>query len=416
MTCADGMTHRTRHLLANVAPSVLDELLGRQRDAEPEGSQLKINMLLSRLPRLRDDKVTSEQAFAGTFHANEGYEQLQTAYEEADAGAIPSLPPCELYCHSLTDPTILSPELQAAGVQTLTLFGLHMPARLFDGDRHDQAKRDAVAATLVSVNSVLAEPIEDCLLSAPSGEPCLEALTPVELEQRAGDARRPHLSSRPGVAVCADRRGRRPLGRRDRRSQHLDLRGRSAARRRRQRNRGTQRGAGGSGRLIRAARTEAYDLKSVTALGMALLVIGAVVAVAEAHYPTHGIAGGLGVVLMAIGAVVAISALGAGLALGLLTGAALAGIGAGVVTVSVRKGSAVRGRRIRTGAEGMIGHVGVVRDWVDSNGRVALDGSLWRARRSATEEDGLHAGDQVVVEQLSGLTVSVRKAEEWELS
>lgn len=154
----------------------------------------------------------------------------------------------------------------------------------------------------------------------------------------------------------------------------------------------------------------------MTTLGMALLVIGAVVAVAEAHYPTHGIAGGLGVVVMAIGAVLAISALGAGIALGLLTGAVLAGIGAGVVTLSVRKGSAVRSRRIRTGAEGMIGHVGVVRDWVDSNGRVALDGSLWRARRSATEEDELHAGDQVVVEQLSGLTLSVRKAEEWELS
>jgi phytoene dehydrogenase-like protein len=182
VTCADGTTYRARHVLANVAPSVLDELLGRPSHAKPEGSQLKINMLLSRLPRLRDDKVTSEQAFAGTFHANEGYQQLQTAYEQAGAGAIPSLPPCELYCHSLTDPTILSPELQAAGVQTLTLFGLHMPARLFHGDRHDQAKRDAVAATLASVNSVLAEPLEDCLLSAPSGEPCLEALTPVELE------------------------------------------------------------------------------------------------------------------------------------------------------------------------------------------------------------------------------------------
>ena len=33
----------------------------------------------------------------------------------------------------------------------------------------------------------------------------------------------------------------------------------------------------------------------MTTLGLALLVIGAVVAVAEAHYPTHGIAGGIGV-------------------------------------------------------------------------------------------------------------------------
>jgi phytoene dehydrogenase-like protein len=29
---------------------------------------------------------------------------------------------------------------------------------------------------------VLAEPIEDCLMTTPDGEPCLEARTPVELE------------------------------------------------------------------------------------------------------------------------------------------------------------------------------------------------------------------------------------------
>jgi len=41
----------------------------------------------------------------------------------------------------------------------------------------------------------------------------------------------------------------------------------------------------------------------MTSLGLILLVIGAVVAVAEAHYPTQGIAGGTGVLLIAVGAV-----------------------------------------------------------------------------------------------------------------
>src|SRR5205823_6777259 len=118
-----------------------------------------------RLPRLRDPSVSPEQAFTGTFHVHEGYGQLQEAYEQAAQGQIPATPPCELYCHSLTDPSILSDELRAAGVQTLTLFGLHMPARLFAGGDADaaRAKADAVEATLRSLNSVLAEPIEDCL-------------------------------------------------------------------------------------------------------------------------------------------------------------------------------------------------------------------------------------------------------------
>ena len=60
-----------------------------------------------------------------------------------------------------------------------------MPARLFRDD-HDRAKREAVAATLRSLNSVLAEPIEDCLLLDHDGRPCLEALTPVELEAQLG--------------------------------------------------------------------------------------------------------------------------------------------------------------------------------------------------------------------------------------
>jgi len=181
--CADGTSLTARHVVANVAPSILCRLMDEPSDAQPEGSQLKINMLLSRLPPVREHGVSSEQAFTGTFHINESYEQLQTAFEQAQLGEIPELPPCEVYCHSLTDPSILSAELRAAGAQTLTLFGLHMPARLFEDPG---AKQRAVAATLRSVNSVLAGPIEECLWSAHDGSPCLEALTPPELERELG--------------------------------------------------------------------------------------------------------------------------------------------------------------------------------------------------------------------------------------
>jgi len=110
---ADGRVFEARHVLAGVAPSVLAGLLGDpDPPTRPEGSQLKLNMLLSRLPRLRDRAVTSEEAFAGTFHVNEGYEQLARAHAEAVGGQIPELPPCEAYCHSLTDASILAPELR----------------------------------------------------------------------------------------------------------------------------------------------------------------------------------------------------------------------------------------------------------------------------------------------------------------
>lgn len=156
----------------------------------------------------------------------------------------------------------------------------------------------------------------------------------------------------------------------------------------------------------------------MTTLGLVLLVIGAVVAVAEAHYPTHGIAGGVGVLVLAVGAVLAISGLGAAVLVSLLAGLGLAAAGGGVVALTVTRGLAARRRRVRTGAEGIIGHMGVVRTWTDGAGSVVVDGAVWRARPSPGPGDELpelHSGDSVVVERLSGLTLSVRRAEEWEL-
>lgn len=184
----DGAEHRVhgRHVLAGCSPAELDRLLGdRPSGPAPEGAQLKVNMVLTRLPRLADPEVAPRDAFAGTFHVNEGYEQLEQAYAEAAAGRIPTTPPAEIYCHTLTDPSILGPDLRASGHHTLTLFGLHMPARLFREDP-EGAREQALAATLRSLNSVLAEPVEDCLALDAEGRPCLEVRTPVDLEREVG--------------------------------------------------------------------------------------------------------------------------------------------------------------------------------------------------------------------------------------
>jgi membrane-bound ClpP family serine protease len=154
----------------------------------------------------------------------------------------------------------------------------------------------------------------------------------------------------------------------------------------------------------------------MTALGVSLLVIGAIVIMAEAHVPTLGALGAPGVVLLGVGAVLAVSGLGAGVLLAALIAAVLVAIGGAVVALSVRKGVAVRRRRVRAGPERLLGHVATVRSWDGHAGCVALDGALWKARASAADEPHhLHAGDEVVVEGLDGLTLAVRPAEEWEL-
>jgi phytoene dehydrogenase-like protein len=167
-----------RFVLANTAPPVLDALLGRTPRPKPEGNQLKVNMVLSRLPKLRSG-APPEIAFAGTFHIDESYSTLRAAYEASEAGRLPDPLPTEVYCHTLTDRSILGRDALARGLHTLTLFGLHTPARLYK----DETVRDAaVRGALEGLNRYLAEPIEDCLARDANGEPCIEARSPLDIE------------------------------------------------------------------------------------------------------------------------------------------------------------------------------------------------------------------------------------------
>ncbi|WKG02575.1 NAD(P)/FAD-dependent oxidoreductase [Mycolicibacterium sp. HK-90] len=176
---------QAEHVLANVTPAVLAELLGEPAPVTAPGAQVKVNLMLRRLPRLRDENVTPEQAFGGTFHINETYSQLAAAYGTAAAGRVPDPLPCEIYCHSLTDPSILSEELRASGAQTLTVFGLHTPHALAR-ENPDRMRDRLTSAVLNSLNSVLAEPIQDVLLEDSAGRLCIEAKTTTDLEQALG--------------------------------------------------------------------------------------------------------------------------------------------------------------------------------------------------------------------------------------
>ncbi|MGE6738220.1 phytoene desaturase family protein, partial [Streptomyces sp. NPDC059900] len=175
-------TVAARHVLVNASPQELAALTGDTPPAPAEGAQLKVNMLLERLPRLRDTSVDPHEAFAGTFHIGEGYGELATAYARAASGELPAAPPSEIYCHSLTDPSILAPELVERGCQTLTLFGLHTPARLFARD-NDAVRAELLKSTLAQLDAHLAEPLADCLATDEDGRPCIEAKTPLDLER-----------------------------------------------------------------------------------------------------------------------------------------------------------------------------------------------------------------------------------------
>jgi len=182
----DEQVIRSRFILAGVTPVVLAGLLGEPPPPLSPGAQVKVNMVLRRLPRLRDPSVTPEEAFSGTFHVNETWTQLDSANSRAAAGQPPDPLPCEAYCHSLTDPSILSGGLRDAGAHTMTVFGLHTPHSLFDGGDPDAMRDRLTDSVLTSLNSVLAEPIQDVLMSDAHGMPCIETTTTLDLQRTLG--------------------------------------------------------------------------------------------------------------------------------------------------------------------------------------------------------------------------------------
>lgn len=157
----------------------------------------------------------------------------------------------------------------------------------------------------------------------------------------------------------------------------------------------------------------------MSTLGIVLLLLATALAVAEAHVPSHGALGGGAVVAGAAGLGLVVAGAGVGLAIALavaLTTAVVAGL---YGWLAVRKAIAVSHRRVSAGAESLIGRVGEVRAAPAPIGQVFVDGALWRARlrlEEDEEEGRLDRGDPIVVERVDGLTLTVRRAEEWEVA
>jgi membrane-bound ClpP family serine protease len=162
----------------------------------------------------------------------------------------------------------------------------------------------------------------------------------------------------------------------------------------------------------RRARSTIEGRGPMSELGLVLLLVGAALAVAEAHVPSFGALGAGAVVAVAAGAALLIAGAGLGLTFALATGLAAGGVGAGYLWIVGRKTRATRHARVRSGPEGLIGRIGEAR----AEGQVFLDGALWRARPwSPDEEAVLERGDPIVVERVDGLTLTVRRAEDWEV-
>ena len=166
-----------RDLIWAASPTALASALGSKQPNIRDGSQIKINMLLKKLPELKSG-VDPKLAFAGTFHINERLSDLEKAFNTAKQNLLPDVIPAEVYCHSITDPSIVG----KTGLHTLTLFALHTPAAIFENERVENT--DLVIQRILSgFNQYLVEPIETDLAENSDGSKCIEVKTPLDLEE-----------------------------------------------------------------------------------------------------------------------------------------------------------------------------------------------------------------------------------------
>ena len=179
---------KARYVLMSALPPQFRWISGQPITDQDEGTAFKINLLLKKLPQLKAPNIDPKAAFSGTFHINQGYEQMEKSFVQAAAGVIPTVFPCEMYCHTLTDPSILSPELQQKGYQTLTVFGIDMAYRLFT-ENAEARKKAVIERFFEGINAYLAEPLQACLAQNADGTPCIEAKSAVDLEKELGMVR-----------------------------------------------------------------------------------------------------------------------------------------------------------------------------------------------------------------------------------
>lgn len=150
----------------------------------------------------------------------------------------------------------------------------------------------------------------------------------------------------------------------------------------------------------------ALNTLPVNYAGAALIVLGLALLVAEAFIASGGLLALGGLAAFAIGALMLIDTDSEAFRLDWrLVAGATVGLG-GVTFLLLSYGLAAQGRKVTTGARGLVGQTGTVLEWQGNEGFVQADGERWQARSS----DTLESGDRVKITQVDGLTLVVKKA------
>jgi membrane-bound serine protease (ClpP class) len=136
-----------------------------------------------------------------------------------------------------------------------------------------------------------------------------------------------------------------------------------------------------------------------------LLVLALVLLVAEAHLP-GAILGVLGIAAL-VGSGLLFRESGVDIPVPVIIGAALV-IGLLIILAARKVQDAYRTSRVMTGWEELVGQTAEVRESLDPEGQVFVEGALWRAR--VDQAARVEVGEKVKVQSVDKLTLVVSPA------
>ncbi len=145
----------------------------------------------------------------------------------------------------------------------------------------------------------------------------------------------------------------------------------------------------------------AFQILPINYSGLALIILGLIFLISEAFIPSFGSLGIGGIVAFAIGSLILIDEESLRIPTSLIIGTTA--VSASLILLLTGRVLTIRKKKVRTGAEALIGMIGEAAADFNGEGRIWLLGESWQAICS----DTIHKGEKVRITSRSGLKLTV---------
>jgi membrane-bound serine protease (ClpP class) len=153
----------------------------------------------------------------------------------------------------------------------------------------------------------------------------------------------------------------------------------------------------------------AINLLPFRSIALVLILLGFALFVLEAKFQTHGALGLAGIAVLVLGGLLLVDGPIPEMRVHLLTALAVS-LPLGLITIFLMSiALKARRRKAVTGAQGMIGEIGVVMVPLTPAGKVFVQGEIW----DAVAPSPVDAGQRVIVRQIENLVLEVEQVREF---